>query len=427
MSVLPGAAPRLSIAPAIGPELRARRPTGPLPVPLMRTASAGNRAAAGASSRSRAGAWAPPSEWDRLWPTAARRRALGRRVVGRLIVQRPLDVGGRGRPAVERIAPAPVQQCHGRSTADMLLPHLVVAVQRGQGARGARGHDVAAHAVDAQGGAGGDDSLQLPLAQPDARQADACRGDACRERFLRSPPVGGEPLRVALEREAPPHDLGAQRGLARPAHLDAEPEAIQQLRPQLPLLHVHRADEEEAGSVHGRDRVPLHAGDARRGRVQQRVDEMVGQQVDLVDVEDALMGARQQPCLERPLAGQRAAEVERPDQPVQARAERELDERRRARLDGGVRRHGAVRRELPGPEREGLAAGGRDGREQRREPAHGGRLRRAALAAHEHAADLGRDGVGEQRLDQLLLADDRGERVRDAHAPASSSSPSSAR
>ena len=111
---------------------------------------------------------------------------------------------------------------------------------------------------------------------------------------------------------------------------------------------------------------------------------------------------------------ERAAEVERADEPVEARAERQLDERRRrAASTVASAGDGPVGRELAGRERE------RPGRARRvtggssgASAAHRRRLGRAALAAHEHAADLGRDGVDQQRLDQRLLADDRRQRVR---------------
>ena len=211
-------------------------------------------------------------------------------------------------------------------------------------------------------------------------------------------PLAREGSRIALEGQPPPDDLGAHGGVRRADHLDAQAEAVEQLRTQLALLDVHRADQQEARVVHGGDGVALDARDARGRGVEQRVDEVIGQQVDLVDVEDAAVGAREQPGLEGLLAVQGASEVERADEAIEARAERQLDERRGPQLDLRVHRHEALGRQLARRECERLAARSRHGRQERRERAHGGRLGRAALAAHEHAADLGRDGVDQQRL-----------------------------
>ena len=262
-------------------------------------------------------------------------------------------------------------------------------------ARAARAqHDVAAHAVDAERGAGGGDP-QRARARAGAPAGGATRAAAMRPASSCSAgcPLARERLGVALEGQAPPHDLGADGGLRRADHLDPEAEAVEQLRAQLALLDVHRADEQEARVVHDGDGVALDARDAGGGRVEQRVDEVIGQQVDLVHVEDALVRAREQARLERLLAVQGATEVERADEAVEARAERQLDERGRPLLDARRPRDGSVGRELAGRERERLAARDRDGRQQRREPAHRRRLGRPALAAHEHAADLGRDRV----------------------------------
>ena len=87
------------------------------------------------------------------------------------------------------------------------------------------------------------------------------------------------------------------------------------------------------------------------------------------------MGGGEQAGLERGRAlGERAVEVERAEHAVRGRADRQLDER---------------------------------ADQQRREPAHRGRLGRAALAAHEHAADRRVDRARQQRLAQVLLADER--------------------
>jgi hypothetical protein len=311
--------------------------------------------------------------------------------------------------------------------AHVLLEHLIVAVERRERTGGPSADDVAAHPIDAQLRAGAGDPQQLALGEPHAGHALPRGGDPFRERGLRLLPARGEGRRVPLEGQAPAHDLRPYGRVRRPADLDAQPEAVEQLRAQLALLRVHRADEQEAGVVLDRDGVALDPGDRRGGRVEQRVDEVVGQQVDLVDVEDPLVRAGQHAGLERPLAGERTPEVQRAHEPVERRAQRQLDQRRRARPHGRVGRHYAAGRALAGPERERLALRREDRRQQRGQRPNGGRLRRAALAAHQHPADLRGNRVDQQRLDERLLAHDRAEWESRRHAPASSSSPSSDR
>ena len=70
----------------------------------------------------------------------------------------------------------------------------------------------------------------------------------------------------------------------------------------------------------------------RGGDIEQQIDEMVFEQIDLVDVEKAAVGSRQQARLERLLAArQRAFQIERADHAVLGRAERQIDHRHRPR------------------------------------------------------------------------------------------------
>ena len=138
----------------------------------------------------------------------------------------------------------------------------------------------------------------------------------------------------------------------RRPHLDGEAEPVQELRPQLALLRVHRADQQEPGGVRHRHPVALDVRAAHRGGVEEGVDEVVVQQVDLVDVEHAAMGRGEQTGLVGTHAlGQRALEVERADEPVLGRPDRQLDEPRRAVEPR--RLAGAARRGSPGPARRG--------------------------------------------------------------------------
>ena len=78
----------------------------------------------------------------------------------------------------------------------------------------------------------------------------------------------------------------------------------------------------------GGEPVPLDAVDPEGGGVDEDVDEMVGQQVDLVDVQDAAVGGGQQPGPEPgPAFEQGALEVEGADDAVLGGADRQLDER----------------------------------------------------------------------------------------------------
>ena len=153
--------------------------------------------------------------------------------------------------------------------------------------------------------------------------------------------------------------------------------------------------------------VPLDAVDAEGGGVDEHVDEMVGQEVDLVDVEDAPVGGGQQP---RPEAGaafeEGALEVQGADDAVLGGADGQLDERRRR-----------------------AAAAGRTGHEGGQRPG-GGRLPRPLLAPDEDAAELRVDGVEEEGELEVVLPDDGGERERrrrsgrGAHDGRSSAQPS---
>ena len=77
-----------------------------------------------------------------------------------------------------------------------------------------------------------------------------------------------------------------------------------------------------------RHAVTLDDVHSRHRDVEQYVDEMVGEQVDLVHVEHTTVGSRQQTRVEPHLAAeQRGACVERSDEAVLRGPERQLDER----------------------------------------------------------------------------------------------------
>src|SRR5699024_5343823 len=111
-------------------------------------------------------------------------------------------------------------------------------------------------------------------------------------------------------------------GVGGRGDVDGEAEAVEELRSQIALLGVHGADEDEAGVVSVGDAVALDAVEAAGGDVEEDVDEVLGEQVDLVDVEAALVRRGEQTLahLDAP-AGESGAEVEGADDPFLGGAE----------------------------------------------------------------------------------------------------------
>jgi hypothetical protein len=173
--------------------------------------------------------------------------------------------------------------------------------------------------------------------------------------------------------------------------------------------------EDEARVVGDRDAVALDGRAPHRGGVEEQVDEVVVEQVDLVDVEEAAVGLGEQAGLVlRATLRQCALEVQRAEDPVLGGADGQLDEADRTGLGGcvgGVRAAVGVRRRAPGCDREPVARDDVDGRQHGGERAHDRRLGRALLAAHEDAADLGRDGRQHQGQRHVSGVDDGGEGV----------------
>jgi len=180
---------------------------------------------------------------------------------------------------------------------DIGLDDGLAALERGQRHGGSSRRHVAAVAVDPGLEAEfGDLGLEIGR-EADAREALAGRNEVVTQRLdlagvLRSRIGSAASAAVGLERAV--DDLDAVVDLATALDGGPESEAISQLGAQIALLWVHRADEGEAGGVGDADAVALDGVDAVRGRVEDHVDEVVVEQVDLVDVEDAAVRAGQQ-------------------------------------------------------------------------------------------------------------------------------------
>jgi len=66
------------------------------------------------------------------------------------------------------------------------------------------------------------------------------------------------------------------------------------LRTQLAFFRIHRTDKDEPRRVVDRYRVPFHVITSHCRGVEQHIDQVVGQQIHLIDIQDPAMSGRQQ-------------------------------------------------------------------------------------------------------------------------------------
>ena len=99
------------------------------------------------------------------------------------------------------------------------------------------------------------------------------------------------------------------------------------LRAQIAFFGVHRADQDEAGRVGEGDALALDDVDAHGGRVEQQVHDVIVQQVDFVNIQQAAVGGGQHARLEVALAFLDGfLDIQRTDHAVFGGADRQVDE-----------------------------------------------------------------------------------------------------
>ena len=243
---------------------------------------------------------------------------------------------------------------------------------------GAQPHQIRAQSIDAGSEATLSDLRQCGVVQRDVGQCTSRIFATLAQGLLLSFPLRAKPLRIAVEIQPTPNDLPAlgRRGVA--AEGDVQTETVEQLWTQLALFRVHRADQHKPRRVAMGNAVALDQVGAAGGDVEEQIDEVIGQQIDLIDIKHTAVGL-----------GQNAG--------------REL---RAAIAEGRVEVEGADQAFLGGAQRQGdeLAAG-----EQIGEATGQGRLGHTARAFDEHAADFRVDGGEAQGEFQVIGADHGGE------------------
>ena len=170
---------------------------------------------------------------------------------------------------LERGAPAPVRQRQPGRGPDVVGRHRIAAGPGRQRDRCLRGDQVGPQPVDVERRAQGGDLAQGVVTQHDGRQPLPGQDDLCCQRGVRLGVHRGEAGWVGLVGQPAADDVGPFGRFAGRRDLDRQSEPVEQLRPQLALLRVHRADQQEPRRVPDRHAFPLDVRRPEGGRVEQ--------------------------------------------------------------------------------------------------------------------------------------------------------------
>src|SRR5579885_649255 len=250
-----------------------------------------------------------------------------------------------------------------------------------------------------------------------------CPCDALAQRLLCRRVIGQKCLRVCLVAFAPLDDLDTVVDVLDGGNIDAEAEAVGQLRAQFALLRVHGADQQEARRVAERNAFALNDIDAHRGSIKQHIDHIIVQQVDLINVEDAAISLCQHARLEASLSlAQRVFDIQRSYHAIFRGVDGQIDHAHTPAHDGQrlapLFAFAAGCAHLLWPIwRAGKGAIGHrlNLRQHSGQRPHSSRLGRAFLSTNQHAANRGRNGIEDQRQFHLILAHNCTERINRCH------------
>jgi hypothetical protein len=332
--------------------------------------------------------------------TPLRGRHLGENIVETLTV----EFG-----ALEWPAALAVRQDEFRSSPDVLDPNPRSPFEGGDGAGGLVQHDVGPEAIHLEGTAEAGDKGQQTVLEHHPGQPITARQDALPKAHLLLRPMMAKGAGVRLEGQAPADHLGTHFGFARTGDGDHESKAVEQLRPQVAFFRIHRAHKEEARRMRNGNALALHRVDSHRRGVEQDVDEVVGEKIDLVDVQNAPVRGGEQPRLKgAPPFPQGALEIECPQHAIFRGAQRQVNERDRGLYYGSLRQRRTMRTFGPGGDRIAVERAAGDEPQRRQQGGQGagrGAFGRAFLAADQHTPDARMNRIEEQCGLQLLLSD----------------------
>ena len=177
---------------------------------------------------------------------------------------------------------------------DVVRGHLIASLVRHERLRRAGHDDIAAESVDVHERAhAGDLERQVPVHR-DVGEDLLRRGNLSLELVRLSLTRRGERLRVRLVRHAVLHQLDPLLLVEDGGDVARRAEAVQKLGAELALLGVARSNHDKLSRVGDGDTLALDGVPPARGGVQHHVHERVVQEVHLVDVEQAAVGASQE-------------------------------------------------------------------------------------------------------------------------------------
>ncbi len=341
----------------------------------------------------------------------------GVRPAGRRGGRRPM-----GRPQRRRApsGPSPVGQGVLADPVHVLHGHGLPSLPRCEGRGGLADDEVGPEPFHALPAAAGRDLRGHLSRDPDPGEDRPCGEEAGAEPLLLRSPQRPEADGVHFEGRDTRGRLGPLARIRQVfgGHQQAEP--VEELGPQLPLLGIHGAHQDEPARVADRHALALHDRHAARRHVQEEVHQVVREQVDLVHVEDPAVGPGQKTRLKPLLApAESPLEVEGAHDPVFRGAQGERHEGGRSLL------HLDLAAQLAGVQgiapRRAVPVGG-ERRQEGRQGAGGAGLGRPAPPHDEHAADPGIDGGEEERELHALLPHDGGNGERDHSLTSTSAS-----
>ena len=331
--------------------------------------------------------------------------AVGRFPIAGLVlevVQHIVQLFGDQVGLLEGLAALAMEQRHQRGLPHIVNAHHSAPLISGNRTGGFVHYDVAAQAVHLVLGADVGNQFQDVIRHYYIRQALLAGDDAFPFRLFVVRPVVHKAEGLGFKGHSAA-DYGApfRRG-EHAVHFHRQAEAVQELGAQVPFLRIHSADEHKLGGVAYRDALALHIVAAHRGGVQQHIHQVVVEQVDFVNVEDAPMGGGNQPRFK--VFGARfdsLFNVQSADQAILGGSHRQVHD---AYLAGcgsaaasGLTAPVADLLGRAGGAAVGAARHNRHFGQQGGQGAHRCAFSRAFLAAHQDAADTGVDGVEQQR------------------------------